>query len=60
MQVLVGDFTENDLKYKKDKIAIEKAMNETGLKYTNTKVIKHNGKPVALRIWICDANTFKI
>ncbi len=60
MQILVGDFTKDDLKNRKDKIAVEKAMKETGLKYTNTKTIKCNGKPVALRIWVCDINTFKI
>lgn len=60
MEILVGDFTEDDIKNKRDKIAVEKAMNETGLKYTNTKEIKLNGKTVALRIWVCDINTFKI
>ena len=60
MQVLVGDFTEQDIKDKKDKIAIEEKMKETGLKYINSKIIKQNGKPSALRIWVCDAYTFKI
>lgn len=60
MEVLVGDFTEDDLKNKRDKIAVEQKMKETGLKYTNTKIIKRNGKSVALRIWVCDVETFKL
>lgn len=60
MQVLVGDFTETDLKSGKDKIAVEQIKKETGLNYTNTKIIKRNGKPVVLRIWVCDVYTFKI
>lgn len=60
MEVLVGDFTEDDLKNKRDKIAVEKAKKETGLNYVNTKEIKRNGKIVALRIWVCDIHTFKI
>lgn len=60
MEVLVGDFTEDDIKNKRDKIAVEQKMKETGLKYTNTKIIKRNGKSVALRIWVCDVDTFKI
>ena len=60
MEVLVGDFTEDDLKNKRDKIAVEKAKKETGLNYVNTKIIKCKGKNVALRIWVCDLDTFKI
>jgi len=60
MEVLVGDFTEDDLNNKRDKIAVEKAKKETGLNYVNTKIIKRNGKNVALRIWVCDLDTFKI
>lgn len=60
MEILVGDFTEDDIKNKRDKIAVEKAKKETGLNYVNTKTIKRNGKIVALRIWVCDVHTFKI
>lgn len=60
MQVLVGDFTEEDIKNKKEKIAVEQKMKETGLNYINTKIIKRKGNPVALRIWVCDVDTFKI
>lgn len=60
MEVLVGDFTENDIKNKRDKIAVELKMKETGLKYKNSKIIKRNGNPVALRIQVCDIDTFKI
>lgn len=60
MEVLVGDFTEDDFKNKRDKIAVEKAKKETGLNYVNTKEIKRKGKTVALRIWVCDVETFKL
>lgn len=60
MQVLVGDFTEEDLKNGKDKVAVEKAKKENNLNYVNTKLIKRNKKTVAIRIWVCDIDTFKI
>ena len=60
MEVLVGDFTEDDIKNRRDKIAVEQKMKETGLKYTKTKIIKRDGKSVATRIWVCDVDTFKI
>lgn len=60
MEVLVGDFTEDDIKNRRDKIAVEQKMKETGLKYTKTKIIKRHGKSVAIRIWVCDVDTFKI
>jgi uncharacterized protein YjdB len=40
----VGTFDENDLKNKKDKIAIKKAEKKTGLKYIRSKMIKIKGK----------------
>ena len=40
----VGYFDEKDLQNGKDKKAVEKAQNETGLKYTETKITKRNGK----------------
>lgn len=58
-EVFVGDFDENDCKNGIDKIQVEQKQKETGLKYTNTKVIKKGGKTY-LRIWVCDSNTFKL
>jgi len=60
MQVLVGDFNEKDLKENKDRIAVEKKMKETCLKYTNTKLIKKKGEIVGMRIWVCDIDDFTL
>lgn len=60
MQVLVGDFNEDDLKNKRDKIAVEQKKKETGLNYVNSKIIKHNGKMVALRLWVCDVQDMQV
>ena len=56
----VGRFSEQDLSEGRDKVAVEKAMLSTGLKYINTKLVKHNGKVVAMDIWICGVDDFKI
>lgn len=58
-EILVGDFDENDCKNGIDKIQVEQKKKETGLQYTNTKIIKKNGK-LYLRIWVCDFKTFKL
>ena len=42
---LVGEFNEQQLRKGEDKIAIEKAQNQTGLTYIQSKVIKKGGKP---------------
>ena len=43
-RVFVGRFDEQQLRKKEDKIAWEKAMKKTGLKYVETKIIKKGGK----------------
>lgn len=53
--VLVGDFSEDDLKNKVDKKAVEKKKEETGLKYTNTKIIHKKGQRY-LRVWVCSVD----
>ena len=55
----VGTFTEEDLKKGIDKIMVNKKMEETGLKYTNTKIIKEHGIR-KLAIWVCNVEDFKI
>lgn len=57
--VFVGKFSENDLKNGIDKKAVEKKEKETGLKYTNTKIIKEKGV-TKLAIWVCNVEDFKI
>ena len=48
----VGKFTESQLKKGEDKIAIEKAQKETGLKYIESKIIKKNGKPYLMEVYL--------
>lgn len=57
--VLVGLFDEKDLTNGTDKKAVEKAKAETGLQYTETKIIKKKGK-THLKIWVCTAEEFTI
>lgn len=39
----VGLFNEQQLREKADKLAIDKAMNETGFKYIKSKLVKKKG-----------------
>lgn len=57
--VLVGDFSEDDLKNKADKKAVEKKKEETGLKYTNTKIINKKGQRY-LRVWVCNLDEVEL
>lgn len=43
-RIKVGTFDEKQLKNKEDKKAVEKAQDESGLKYVETKIIKKGGK----------------
>lgn len=57
--VLVGKFTEEDLKNKVDKKAVEEAKEKYNLKYTNTRLIKEKGIK-KLAIYVCNIDDFKI
>ena len=58
--ILVGKFTENDLKNGIDKIEIKKYQEEyPQYKYTNTKIIKEHGVR-KLAIYVCNVYDFKI
>lgn len=58
--VLVGTFSEEDLTKGIDKKQLAKVQEETGLKYTNTEFIKKKGKIVALKVYACNVDDFKI
>lgn len=60
MQVYVGEFSESDLDAGIDKKAVSEAKARTGLKYTNTMLVKKRGKIVALKIWVCDFDDVKV
>lgn len=49
---LVGLFDENDLDNGTDKIAVEKAKKETGLRFTDIKFVKKKGKQY-MQIFLC-------
>jgi len=59
-QVYVGCFNEADLNEGRDKSLVARKMAETGLNYTNTKIVYKNGVPAGLKIWVCDKDTFTI
>lgn len=58
MEVYVGQFTEDDLKNGVDKKKIAEAKKENNLKYVNTKLVKKGGKIVAMKVWVCDFDSF--
>jgi hypothetical protein len=58
--ILVGTFTELDLKNGRDKEAVEKKKKETGLSYTNTEFVRKNGNIVSIRIYVCTVDDIRI
>ncbi len=58
--ILVGTYSEQDLDAGKDRRDVAEMQEKTGLKYTNTMVIKDSGIPVGLRVWICTAEDCKV
>lgn len=53
MDIFVGTFTEQQLKSKEDKIAIDEAKQKTGLKFIKNKITKQNGVKV-MKVWLSD------
>lgn len=51
---------ENDIVNKLDKKAVEKAKEETGLKYTNQEIVYKNKKPAEIKLYVCDLQTMRI
>lgn len=60
MQVYVGQFSEAEVTNGLDKVCVAAKQKETGLKYTNTQLVKREGEIVAIKIWVCDAEDMKI
>ena len=58
--VFVGKFDEVDLESGRDKLEVKKMQQATGLQYTNEKLVKKNGVPVGIKIWVCSMEDFKI
>lgn len=55
--LLVGIYDEQDLANGKDKQEVAEAMDKTGMKYTETKVIRKKGKPY-LKIWLISSEEY--
>ena len=58
--VYVGTFNEQDLKEYKDKRALEKVQEKTGLQYTNTKLVMKRKEIIGIKIYACSSEDFKI
>lgn len=58
--ILVGTYSESDIASGRDKRDVAEMQARTGLKYTNTMVIKNSGVPVGLRIWVCTMEDFDV
>ncbi len=57
--IFVGKYDEHDLAIGKDKADVAKAKEETGFKYTESKIVKEKGKTY-LKLWVCSAEEFTI
>lgn len=56
-KIYVGCFDEAQLAAGADKTAVETAMSETGLQYTETEIVQKRGIIVGLKIWVCNRDT---
>ncbi len=52
--ILVGTFTEDQIKKKIDKTETYKAMEKYGLKYVNTECVHKGGQIVGLKVYVCN------
>ena len=52
MKHFVGEFNEEQLRNKEDKVAIEKAKAETGLKYIESEFVKKKGTIVGIKVYL--------
>ncbi len=51
--IYVGRFTEEQVFRNEDQKAVAEKKAETGLKYTNTRLVRKGKKIVGLDIWVC-------
>ena len=58
--IYVGTFNEQDLKEHKDKQALEKVQEKTGLQYTNTKLVMKRKEIIGIKVYACNSEDFKI
>lgn len=58
--ILVGTFTEEEISKNIDYQKVEEMKLKTGLKYTNTELVKKGKQIVALKIYVCTPQDIKI
>ena len=58
--ILVGEYNEKEVLSGKDKQDTKIKMKETGFSYTNTELVKKNGKIVSVKVYVCSVEDFKI
>jgi len=56
--IYVGRFNEEQLAADDDRAAVQKAMNDTGMQYVHTELVKKNGQYVAMKIWVCSREEY--
>lgn len=54
--IYVGRFNSEDVKNGTDKKITFQKMEETGLKYTNTRFVKKRGEIVGFDVWVCSVH----
>lgn len=54
----VGLFDDKDLATGKDKEAVAKAKEQTGLNYTKTQLVSKGKKFVGIKIWVCSVEEY--
>ncbi len=58
--VYVGEFSEADIDAGKDRAALAEAQERTGLRYSNSELVRKNGIIVALRLWACNMEEMEV
>ena len=50
--IYIGQFNEQQCRNNEDKAIVQQKREETGLRYTKTKLVKKGGKIVGLKVWL--------
>lgn len=50
--IYIGQFNEKQVRTGEDKAIVQQKKEETGLKYTKSKLVKKGGKLVGLKVWL--------
>ncbi len=58
--IFVGKFTEEEVAKGADQTAVKEMMAKTGLGYTNQEIVMKNNVAIGIKIWVCNANDFRL